>query len=73
MRERFARHKQSLKTAPLSVFTHFICYHHINSHDVFILLLCQEPDLDLRTHKEQDWIKLLRTTIPRWLNNPLHG
>lgn len=69
IRERLARHRASFRVAPMSLYSHFIRYHHCDTLDVSIVLLCQESDSELRLRKEQQWIKQLGTVIPAGLNN----
>ena len=71
MRERLARHRVSLKTAPMSLYSHFLKYHHTDVLDVAIVLLSQESITEQRLRKEREWIECLGTTIPNGLNNRL--
>ena len=69
MRERFARHKASFGTAPMSLYAHFTRYHHCNTLDVSIVLLSKESDPETRVKRERDWIECLGTLLPAGLNN----
>lgn len=69
MRARLARHKTGLRTAPMSLYSHFIRYHHVDTLDVDIVLLAKEQDHGKRLTLERQWIEWLGTTIPRGLNN----
>ena len=73
MRERLARHRVKFRTAPMSVYSHFRRYHHLDVLDVSVTLLARETDENLRTEREKQWIQRLETTIPKGLNNPPTG
>ena len=69
MRERFARHRASFRTAPMSLYSHFLRFHHSDSLDISIVLLAQETDMGTRLTREREWIMCLGTVIPQGLNN----
>ena len=53
----------------MTLFSHFLRYHHSDKLDVSITLLDQEPDPDLILRKELDWIERIGTVVPGGLNN----
>ena len=53
----------------MSLYAHFIRYHHCDALDVSIVLLCQESDSESRLKREREWIERLGTVIPGGLNN----
>ena len=52
MRERLARHKTSFRTAPMTLYSHFKRYHHIDFLDVNIIFLAKEQDQTKRRELE---------------------
>ena len=70
IRERLSRHRANFRVAPMSLYAHFIRFHHCDILDVSIVLLCQESNSELRLKQERQWIQQLGTTIPAGLNNP---
>ena len=69
MRERLPRHKTSFRTAPMTLYSHFTQYHHVDSLDVNIVFLAKGQDQTKRRELERQWIQWLGTTVPRGLNN----
>lgn len=69
MRQRWAQHKVNFRTAPMTLYAHFIRYHHMDVLDVNIVLLCKELDTEERRNMERRWMSLLGTTVPKGLNN----
>ena len=70
LRQRFAQHRYRLTTAQLSLYSHFLRYHHITNLDVEIAVLERVSDPVDRLARENWWIANLSTTIPSGLNNP---
>ena len=70
LRQRFAQHRYRLTTTQLSLYSHFLRYHHIKQLEVEIAILESVPNPVDRLAREAWWIANLSTTIPRGLNNP---
>ena len=71
MRHRLAQHRSRLRSAPMSLYSHFIRYHRTDCLDVTVTFLEQVRDGVARLEREKAWIVELGTTIPRGLNNPI--
>ena len=70
MRQRFARHRLRFKNAPMSLYSHFIRYHHVDVLDVDVVLVSCRLERSERLLQEQRWIHQLDTIVPKGLNNP---
>ena len=71
MRARFAHHRYAFSSVHKSLYDHFINIHKTRF-DVYITLLEQVDQRDLRLASENGWMDRLDTLLPHGLNTRMH-